>query len=440
MFRQLIYPSYARLTRPNRNASRRTSERGGMLQTGAVISFAVGIDTDLTLAYQLFSFLLCMIVLSRLAIRFQKPNVKLHRRLPRFATAGEPFSYQILITNLGDHVEQDLRIADNPTVITPGFDEFLVEREPLEETRNAYDRWIGFHRFIWLQRRKTGISVKQSSVPDIHRRSTVDTRIEAQPLRRGLVHFHSTSLLNPDPLGLNYHITNFENPDSLIILPRRYQVNDRHLLPVGRHFQPGGVNPTWSIGESEEFVSLRDYREGDPLRKIHWASSAKRSKPVVKEYQDEFFVRHTLVLETMSTDATLLEEAVSVAASIILKFRDTDGIIDLMYLADRPRHLSTGRGSAETNHQLVTLATLTASTRPFSELANLAKHQAKLMSGCYLIFTGWDEEHQKLLSSLQNAGIPTMAFVVAPVTSALWDLPSGVLRLPVGHVGEELAK
>ena len=111
-----------------------------MLQTGAVISFAVGIDTDLTLAYQLFSFLLCMIVLSRLAIRFQKPNVKLHRRLPRFATAGEPFSYQILITNLGDHVEQDLRIADNPTVITPGFDEFLVEREPLEETRNAYDR------------------------------------------------------------------------------------------------------------------------------------------------------------------------------------------------------------------------------------------------------------------------------------------------------------
>jgi len=247
-------------------------------------------------------------------------------------------------------------------------------------------------------------------------------------------------LLNPDPLGLNYRVTDFENPDSLIILPRRYQVNDRHLIPVGRHSQPGGINPTWSIGESEEFVSLRDYREGDPVRKVHWASSAKRSKPVVKEYQDEFFVRHTLVLETMSNDATLLEEAVSVAASIILKIRNTDGLIDLMYLSDRPQHLPTGRGSAETNHQLVTLATLTTSTRPFGDLVDFVKRQAKLMSGCYLVFTGWDETHQKLLASLQNAGIPTMVFVIAPVSSALWDLPSGVVHLPVGHVGEELAK
>ena len=38
--------------------------------------------------------------------------------------------------------------------------------------------------------------------------------------------------------------------------------------------------------------------EGDPLRKIHWRSWARRGKPVVKEYQEEYFSRIALVLDT----------------------------------------------------------------------------------------------------------------------------------------------
>ena len=55
-----------------------------------------------------------------------------------------------------------------------------------------------------------------------------------------------------------------------------------------------------SVGESEEFVSLRDYRRGDPMRHIHWKSWAKTGKPIVKEFQDEFFVRHALILDTFA--------------------------------------------------------------------------------------------------------------------------------------------
>ncbi len=220
MFRRLIYPGYARLTSASRKASRRTSERGGFIRNGAVFSAVIGIDTNLTLAYQLFALLLCMIILSRIALRYQKPQVSLRRRLPRYATVGELFDYQISIANLGDQIEKDLRIVDNPRVITPDYEQFRREREPFEETRTAYDRWIGFHRFMWLQRRSTGISVKQANVPEIHRRGTVEARIEANPLRRGIVYFSSTSLLHPDPLGLNYGILPFPNPESLIILPR----------------------------------------------------------------------------------------------------------------------------------------------------------------------------------------------------------------------------
>ena len=67
-----------------------------------------------------------------------------------------------------------------------------------------------------------------------------------------------------------------------------------------RKYQPGGVALASSIGESDEFVALRDYRAGDPMRRIHWRSWARVGRPVVREYQDEFFVRHALVLDTFA--------------------------------------------------------------------------------------------------------------------------------------------
>lgn len=38
------------------------------------------------------------------------------------------------------------------------------------------------------------------------------------------------------------------------------------------------------IGDSNEFFSVREYRRGDPLRRIHWTLSAHRGYPVVREY------------------------------------------------------------------------------------------------------------------------------------------------------------
>src|SRR5206468_1933896 len=81
-----------------------------------------------------------------------------------------------------------------------------------------------------------------------------------------------------------------------------------------RKYQRGGIALISSVGDSEEFASLRDYRPGDPLRRIHWRSVARVGRPVVREYQGEFFVRHALVLDTFAgrPESHVFEEAVSV--------------------------------------------------------------------------------------------------------------------------------
>jgi uncharacterized protein (DUF58 family) len=80
----------------------------------------------------------------------------------------------------------------------------------------------------------------------------------------------------------------------VLILPRRYPL-PAIALPGTAKYHEGGVALAASVGQSEEYVALRDYRHGDPLRHIHWRSWARVGKPVVKEFEDEFFVRHALM-------------------------------------------------------------------------------------------------------------------------------------------------
>ncbi len=439
MFREFIFPGYVRLSRASRKASRRTSERGRLIQTGAVVCAAIGIDTGLTLVYQLFAFLVCLIVVSRISLRLQIPRVSVRRRLPRYATAGQPFEYSISVRNESDLVESDLKIIDHPRVIPPDITQFRQEREPGEETRNAWDRWIGFHRFIWLQRQNTGIVIKEGNVPEIPLMSAAETPMQATPLRRGLVEFTSTTLLRPDPFGLNYSVTRYENHEQLMVLPRRYAIHHPIELQGGRNFQPGGVNPTWSIGESDEFVALRDYREGDSLRRIHWASTARRDKPVVREYQDEFFIRQALVLDTGTTDAVLLEECISVAASIALQLETTDGLMDLIYVSDSARVVTSGRGFAEHHHQLEVLATLEASTAPPEKLHDAVLAHRKAMSGCVLVLPAWEDCHRDLYRILVESAVPLQLFIVTRDEDELREVPDHARVLPLGEIADRLA-
>lgn len=439
MFRELTFPAFVRLSRVSRRASRRNTELGRMLQLGAVICAALSINTDITLIYQVFALLVCILIISRLALAIHAPQVSVKRYLPRYATAHESFEYIIEVTNEGDRVERDLTLTDNPIVIAPTIEQFRHHREPGEESRNAYDRWLGFHRFIWLQRVNTGVTLQPTSVADVPIKSHIRATIEATPIRRGVVHFESISVLHPDPFGLNHGVTTLVAPDQLLVLPRRYPVPAHFELPGGHHSQPGGVSTTWSIGESEEFVSLRDYRDGDSLRKIHWPSTARRTKPVVKEYQDEYLTRHALVLDNSSQQDEELEEAISVAASFVARTMHADAMLDLIYLAGKPEIVTAGRGASSATRQLETLAGLKRTLLPVQALSDAVLGAAHRESGYIVVLSNWCEVRRGLVETLIARGIPVKVLLVSSRHIAA-DLPPFVNLLTPGNIAEGLAR
>ncbi len=66
----------------------------------------------------------------------------------------------------------------------------------------------------------------------------------------------------------------------------------------------------------------------------------------MKEFEDEFFVRHALVLDTFDEEpnSELLEEAVSVAASFACTALTQESLLDLLFVGNQSYCFTAGRG------------------------------------------------------------------------------------------------
>lgn len=133
---------YVRAMRPRLRLKRQGTDRSQALSPLIVFCAVLGLNTDKSLVYQPFAFLLYAILIYRFSLRFSKPNVSVNRKLPNYATAGQPFEYQIVVYNTGNRTEANFRLVDIPFVQPPTRQQFRTESEPGEESRNAYEQFF----------------------------------------------------------------------------------------------------------------------------------------------------------------------------------------------------------------------------------------------------------------------------------------------------------
>jgi uncharacterized protein (DUF58 family) len=220
-------------------------------------------------------------------------------------------------------------------------------------------------------------------------------------------------------------------------------------LPGKRQYQPRGVSLASTIGESEEFIALRDYRPGDPLKHVSWRATARLNKPVIKEFQDEFFVRHALVLDTFSErgETEAFEEAVSVAASFTCTIPEQESLLDLLFVGSQAYCFTSGRGVSHTEHLLEVLAAVTpAPEAEFFMLRDLVLRHAPAVTGCICVFLTWDEARQNLVQQLRMMDLPVLVLIVTENPDGnvdpgpMRDCPERFRLLEVGKVKEGLAR
>ncbi|MEE9255079.1 MAG: DUF58 domain-containing protein, partial [Pseudomonadales bacterium] len=174
---------------------------------------------------------------------------------------------------------------------------------------------------------------------------------------------------------------------------------------MAQRYQPGGVALASKTGESMELMSVRPYRAGDPLRDLHAKTWARTGRPHVREYQQEYFSRVGVVLDTESNivNEDAQEAAISLAAGVLAHFTRGEALIDLLVVGDEIHPLTIGRSLGSLAQALDLLAVVEPGTplnddRLFSRLGPYLGRLSTLV----LILLRWDPRRQRLLQRIRD--------------------------------------
>ncbi|MCP5424772.1 MAG: DUF58 domain-containing protein [Gammaproteobacteria bacterium] len=421
--------------------------RTHLTPTGYLVSFAtvtaavIGVNPRLTLAVQIFSLLVSLLAVAIAWSLWFRPRLSIHRVLPSMATAGEPLRYRLRVENRGKRRQREIAVVDELQTHWPDVDDFRRYHDPADRHRNPFDRVVGYPRWLGLIRHLRGAENVTRVLPAVPPGTHIEVEMTLRPLRRGYLRFAGYRLVRSDPFGLFNALRRYSGPARLLVLPRRYPLNPPRLAG-GRIYQPGGVALAANRGDSEEFVSLRDYRPGDSLRDVHWRSWAKTGKPIVKEKRPEYFTRHALILDTCGTPkgAALFEEAVSVAASFACRVDTDEHLLDLLFVGEKAFRFSAGRGLGGEEPLLKILACVEyRDTVDFQRLHDAVLRQALQFSAGILVLLAWDDARRALVDALRGRGLQVLILVLLPSDAPEPAGARDVVFLPLGRVAEKLA-
>lgn len=152
----------------------------------------------------------------------------------------------------------------------------------------------------------------------IQPRGSREAGYKVRPARRGRYEIGPVEMTCIDPFGLARVRMLRGSTSSVLVHPRieplllPRDLGERRSLAVSALRQPTG-------SQGEDFYTLREYVEGDDLRKIHWPSTAKRQRYMIRQEETPWHNRATVVLDDRagSYDGEAFERAVEAAASLV---------------------------------------------------------------------------------------------------------------------------
>jgi uncharacterized protein (DUF58 family) len=138
---------------------------------------------------------------------------------------------------------------------------------------------------------------------------------ELRGVPRGRHSYEAVRLTIEDPFALARAELVQGEPQALVVYPRLV-VLDRLFSEGGAHAQDGRRlllrRPT-----GYELHSVREYVEGESLRKVHWRSTARRGRLMVKELEDAPRDEVAVLLDGYAPRGELFEVAVRAAGSVL---------------------------------------------------------------------------------------------------------------------------
>lgn len=176
-------------------------------------------------------------------------RLRARRHVEQMPVAGDPFIVELQLHNPTVAIQRGLRGVDHG--------------------KFHYHRW---------------------SIPVLAAGQTVSTKYEVVLPHRGRYPWSALELSSAYPFGLFRKRFFLETTDSTIVLPRLGQLHQgklrRLLLGPTRSVPPLRHRHARRTLVPADFCGVREFRSGDTPRFIHWRTTARAGKPMVREFEE----------------------------------------------------------------------------------------------------------------------------------------------------------
>ncbi len=163
--------------------------------------------------------------------------------------------------------------------------------------------------------------------PSVPGRSSAVIRYEVTGARRGWFEFPPVVLATRAPFGLASARRALAAPSGVLLFPEYRELKHLPLFDQRPSVESLVARP----GAGGEFIGVREYRPGDPPRHVHWRTTARAGRLIVREFADETQPGLTIALDLRAASAVgddddnSLEQAIRVAASLA-RYADRRGL------------------------------------------------------------------------------------------------------------------
>ena len=293
-------------------------------------------NREINLLYGIFALIASTIILSHLLPRFALRGVSASRTLNPTAFEGDALHLKVSVENRSWRSRFMLEVLDSIPAAPPGSRNpmtFLAKLPARKERNYSYSLTC---------------------------------------YKRGEYDVGPLTVQSAYPLGIS--TTEKELPQSrrgLLVYPQIFEI-PRVRLRGGGNRPLSGVEAISQAGAGEEFWGVREYKRGDDLRYIHWPSTAKHRRLIVKEFEIRASTEVTILLDLHKDSdvgegkETTLEYAVKIAASMAKTLLEKGHVLQLVGYGRKNHIVPYTRGLNQLQKVLEELARVKADgTMPY---------------------------------------------------------------------------
>jgi len=289
--------------------------RGISLLLAVIILLSIAWNTDITMVYIFFVITLVMFILSYLHMRLNIPNIEIQRFVQETAFEDEMLNVKMSISNNAFMGKSFFEILDFFPAAQSGKEKtslFILNLNAQEEKIFNY---------------------------------TIDC------YKRGIWKIGPIEVVSQDALGFFSMKKTYNVISNIIVYPAFFRIFAFSPLASGS-VSWMGVETAKISGDSHEFFGIREYLRGDAISRIHWPSTARHNKLIVKQFERNSVQEATIVLDLKKGNdigagrETTLEYSVKIAGSIAKFLMNSGAFVQIIGYAKEAMIVPFGKGES----------------------------------------------------------------------------------------------